>query len=135
MIEGNRSFVDPTEVLNLVYDEASKPVKIGDQKDIIEYLMIFFEHMEIGFRFCGEEPKQSVKNENNLSSENISLKIMDMFKGKIVAEILDDSKSLRPNSLIEESFGPLFVDVRYSDLVESLRQKFIYPIKVNNDVS
>lgn len=121
MLHGNRSFVDPTEVLELVYDETSKKVLIGDQRDIIEYLMIFLEHAEIGLALC--DPTQN----NTLQiSTNLKLRTMDVFRGKLAAEIVNSI-----TGLVEEDFGPILVDVRYRELVESLRQKFNYSIRLN----
>lgn len=133
MLEGNRSFVDPTDVLNLVYDETSNRVDIGEQKDIIEYLMIFFEHVEIGLNMCDEDQKEVSRSGSLISKTKFDLKLMDIFKGKLVAEILESQKTMRNNNLVEEDFGPLLVEVRHSDLIEALRQKFQYSIKMNNN--
>lgn len=131
MLDGNRSFVDPTEVLDLVYDETNKKVDIGNQRDIIEYLMIFFEHVEVGLKICTEDDVNKVRTESSITKSNLKLKAMDIFKGKLVAEIVDSNRSVNQGALVEEDFGPILVDVRYSDLVEALHQKFQYPIKLN----
>lgn len=132
-MSGNRSYIDPTEVLNLVYDERSRKVDIGEQRDIIEYLMIFFEHIETGLEVCDESRSSFLRSDSAIFRSNLKLKAMDIFKGKLASEILDDTKSTKADYLIEEDIGPLLVDARHCDLMEALRQKFNYSIRVNDN--
>lgn len=132
MLCGNRSFIDPTEVLNLVYDERSRKVDVGEQRDIIEYLMIFFEHIETGLEVCDESRPNFHRSESAIFRSNLKLKAMDIFKGKIASEILDGNQLGGTDNLVEEDIGPLLIDVRHCDLIEALRQKLNYTIRVNN---
>jgi ubiquitin carboxyl-terminal hydrolase 25 len=44
----NQKYVDPTAVLNSVVDDYDNVVQVGEQADVIEYLLNFIERLEDG---------------------------------------------------------------------------------------
>ena len=45
LILSNQKYVDPSQILNKVVDDQNTPVKMGEQMDVVEYLLNFIERL------------------------------------------------------------------------------------------
>lgn len=128
MIKGEMSYINPYAVINLVYDENNKRVDIGQQRDVIEYLMIFIEQIDIGLNLISQI--KNVKKDQQkleLNEKNLKSELTNLFTGKIIAGIRNDKGN--EEEFIEEDYGPLIINARAINMIEALKEKFEYEIE------
>jgi ubiquitin carboxyl-terminal hydrolase 25/28 len=84
LVGSNQKYTDPSAVINRLVDEQAQPVKIGDQKDIIEVMVTFLERLE--------EATQD-KNAYDDGDMDEGIKAPTSFNKQIVVKRLADLES------------------------------------------
>lgn len=72
MIASNLKYVDPTGIINRLVDENGQPIKIGEQKDIVEVMVAVLERLEevVGSSQRGREEVNMSIDEGVLDERN-----------------------------------------------------------------
>ena len=146
MVLGKSPVLNPSEVLDNVYNEFNEKVLIGKQQDMVEYLMVFIEQTSVGVQHLLEpsnEPpsktqntnnKESLDNLGNLTLANTEISglpkksnfVHELFKGKLIWALETKVGEKQKDSF--EDFGPLIVDIDEKNLQEALASKLRYEL-------
>ena len=78
MLLGNKKILDPSEVTNSLIDAQGKPMKIGEQLDIGEFAINFFERIEEGLLLNANLINQ---DNNNAKDQAANSNFKDLFFG------------------------------------------------------
>ena len=58
LLLSSQKYVDPLQLLNMVVDDFGRKIDVGNQMDVVEYLLNFIERIEEGI----DEKKDEVKD-------------------------------------------------------------------------
>ena len=58
LLLSSQKYVDPLQLLNMVVDDFGRKIDVGNQMDVVEYLLNFIERIEEGV----DEKKDEVKD-------------------------------------------------------------------------
>lgn len=108
MLLGNKKILDPSEVTNSLIDAQGKSIKIGEQLDIGEFAINFFERIEEGL----------LLNANLLNQDNSSFK--DLFFGTSKDFITFEWADFKSKKDLDAVFGPINLSITQKDLMASL---------------
>lgn len=118
------NYINPFRVIDCVYDENDIKVDIGLQRDVVEYLTIFIEQVDLGLTLIGRLKKTKDKmKEISVEEKDVKSELANLFKGKIMAGLNE--------SFNQEEYGPLIVDANTHNLIEALKEKFEYRIQTD----
>ena len=127
MLKGSGIVADPTSVLELVRDGMNNHVLVGEQRDIVEYLMIFFEHIEAGLKYFYKS-KEDVSDQYVTFSQviNFSPSNYDSEQETRYANSL-----LSPGKLLIEGDGPKTLDKNQNFIAGLFEGRLIWEIFTN----
>jgi len=106
MLLGNKKVLDPSEVTSSLIDAQGKPIKIGEQLDIGEFAINFFERIEEGLLLDA-----NAKENNNFN---------DLFFGTSKDFITFEWADFKSKKDLDAIFGPINLSITQKDLMSSL---------------
>lgn len=104
LMASNQKYTDPSNVLNHCVDDMGEQVKIGDQKDIIEYATVFFERLdEVCNMLEAQTPEKQQKTPQKIDNEleGGAMKEEKIGEGNQF-EFQKDGKTIEPGPMDEE---------------------------------
>ena len=106
MMQGHINYANPKGVLNHLMEKMSnRKVEVGLQKDLVEFLGLFFECLEAGFSISKE-----VYNEYNSKNFKEAHRI-NIFQGNL-RSFINSSENGKEISKKKESFGCVILNVK-----------------------
>jgi len=117
MLLGNKKILDPSEVTNSLIDAQGKPMKIGEQLDIGEFAINFFERIEEGLLLNANLINQ---DNNNAKDQAANSDFKDLFFGTSKDFITFEWADFKSKKDLDAIFGPTNLSITQKDLMASL---------------
>lgn len=123
LIASNQKYTDPSPVLNKCVDDMGEQVRIGDQKDIVEYAINFFERIEDVLNIMDHKYTESPVDKLSHSNSFLETQVQSTTTHGAMAE-----EHHNKNSMFDFDKSKMDVELQRND-------SFVSPAKLRTTIS